>query len=739
MADGQRAEEIYEKLQYIRSSFIQENMRQSPYFGGFANTSFNTTTLPGRLFSGYTSGFASASSGYTSSILSDTTAANLKSRVLYRANNAANDYAAIPSKTGDAATITDTLPMAAYTDINLSKFLTDGSALAQELDKIVLAYSVLEDYNYTQFQSGTSTLHLSKYKVSGTRSAVDFTYDAATKMYNPAINDGTPRLDRVIGDLAQTGIASTQNIPVGTFNDPKNNIKMYRDTSVLPPGGSTDPVLSIAPAILKGTDAVSPVMPMPVPATGTSFTLRVTGKVKLVAAAPTTGTPSFAVYLNRGGVMTRIGAPVTGITASTDAATWTDFVLQSEAISSIDRSVGLTLVFTHNASAIRLLLTDFKVETQAANASDAGVSGSPFTSDTDLFVVRRMLLLYKLMANFYIAMRVYDLTTQGSENTNAVNLLSLTFQNIAALNRNVIRAAAQADQSDSIQAIAKEVNSRVRQFRELGQGINKLDATVRDRKVDLRDRINRLEEGKKSEKRTSSYAIATIVVVAIMLAAIAVVIVAPTTPLIKIAGTAAVLLAGAIFTLAIRRAYDGNVTEAFNTGNGNAVWSLPMYPVGVTASTKAAAMTTYENAFMKEVSEYLSHTTNLALLLQNYQAYGNINQSMMKEYKYFTDAAENISNQNYKIENSISLVRLDQVSKRAQMTLALTILIIVAAAAFSVSVVAPRYPGLTPVIVVVACVLLAIAFFLYILDTNARVRTDGQKRYWQQPNLNELK
>lgn len=735
MGDAFRAE-IYEKLQYIRTSFIQENMRQSPYFGAFASSSFNVTTLPGRLLLGYSSGFNPSYNGTPNSMKTDTSGTNLKSRVLYRANKAADAYAEIPGTTGAPTTITPTLPNANYTDINLSKLLNDSSALGQELDELVVAYSLLEDFNYANFTSASPKLNMSKYYLnSANTTATAFTYDAALKTYKDPT--GTLRVDRILGKLTQSGIASTQNIQVGTFSAPNNNLRVVREMTMMAPGGSTEPVVSFAPVTLKGTDSFSPVLPIAASATGTNFTLKVTGQVKLTGTVSASMPPSFAIYLNRGGVMTKIGADVTSITTSTNVNEWTSFTRDSLTISSTDRSVGLTFALTHNAQSAKLLLTNFKVEAMPASDTDAGAGGSPFTSDTDLFVVRRMLLLYKLMAQFYMAMHVYNTTFTNAQNTSAFNLLSLTFDNLAALNRNVIRAAAETDGSDSIQSIAKEVNNRVRQFRELGKGINKLDTTVRDRKVDLRDRMNRLEEGKKSEKRTRGYAIATIVVVAVMLAAIAMVAVAPTTPLIKIAGTAAVLLVGAIFTLAIRRAYDGNVTEAFA---GETISpSLDLYAVGVTASDKASAMTSYETAFMKEVSEYLSHTTNLALLLQNYQAYGNMNLSMMKEFKYFTDAAERISNQNYKVENTISLVRLDQVSHRARMTLALTILIIVAAAAFGVALVMPRYPGLAPVIVVVACVLLAIAFFLYILDTNARVRTDGQKRYWQQPNLNELK
>ena len=717
--------DIYEKLQYIRTSFIQENMRSSPFFGAFTNAQFNTTTLPGRLFSGYTTGFAAATTGYTGALATDTTTANLKTRVLYRANPATAAFSVIP---GTGSAITTTLPSNTYADINLSTLLQPSTPLRTELDNVVLAYTVLEDTNYSRFSQNATPITLSKYTVVSNASSVAFQYNTALKTYT-STSDTTKRIDTIFSDLAQSGIATTQQIPIGAFSAQQNNIRMERDTSTMPPG-SSDIIVAISPISTNGVESSSPPIIIPVPAAGTSTTLRVTGHVKLAAAVPSGATaPIAAVYLSRGGLMTSIGT----VTVN-DATNWLSFTFTSSTVYSTDKSASLTIVLQHNGVSQKVLLTNFKVEATPVNSTDAGQGGSPFTSDTDLFVVRRLLLLYKLMANFYIAMRTYDnLFTGATEDPNAKNLLSLCYQNLTELNRNVIRAGSVADKSNSIQELAREVNERVRQFRTLGQGINTLNTSVTENKIALRDEVNRMGVVVNSEKRSRGYAIATIIAVAIILAILAGIVVAPTSNLVKIGGTGGVLLLGALFTLAVRKLYAGNVAEHFN---GNNVQELPSYPVGVSQNTKANVMTSYESAFMKEVSEYLTHTTNLALLLQNYQAYGNMNFSMMKEHKYFSDATDQMNNQKYKLKNTTSLIRMDQITQRARMTLALTVLITVAAAAFAVAAVSTRYPGLVPVILMIAGIVLAVSLFLFILDTNARVRTDGQKRYWQQPNMN---
>jgi len=146
-------------------------------------------------------------------------------------------------------------------------------------------------------------------------------------------------------------------------------------------------------------------------------------------------------------------------------------------------------------------------------------------------------------------------------------------------------------------------------------------------------------------------------------------------------------------------------------------------------------MTYYENAFKKQVSDYLSNTIYLALLLQSHKAYGNVNFSMEKEQRFYTDVIDQIDTQGKKVRDTSGLLRLDQITERARMTLALSVLIIVTSASFAVMLLRLRFPGLIPFVLIVAAVLIASSLFFYVMDTNARVRTNGSQRYWQQPDL----
>jgi len=92
MSDDYKSE-IYDKLQHIRTSFIQKNMQESPFFGAFASDTFATDSLPGRLFKGYTSGF---NLSYAPSVRTGVTDATIATGITYRSDFNGSTYTQIP-------------------------------------------------------------------------------------------------------------------------------------------------------------------------------------------------------------------------------------------------------------------------------------------------------------------------------------------------------------------------------------------------------------------------------------------------------------------------------------------------------------------------------------------------------------------------------------------------------------------------------------------------------------------
>ena len=728
--------EIYDKLVHIRSSFVQKNMQASPYFGAFTSAAFAADSLPGRLLTGYTSGF---SRSYASSVRSGLTNATLAAGVKYRADLATNAYAQIPADSADVP-IASTLPGNKYVDLNLSGLLDAAATdpkLTDELNNVAVLYSLLDDANYATYVQGGTPLKIATYTSPGAVS--DYALDnAVTKTYMKA-GDQATRIDRLISNLTGASLATTASIPIGRYTAPDRNSATALTNEVLPPTGSTDAIVSLSPVSATATfETISPAIALQAPteAVGVSATYNVAGSVRLVAPSgtiPAGTTTSFSIYLRRGNTMVKLGT-----VASLSAAAWTDFSYNTTALTAADSPIELVLVYTHNKTWTKLLITNFRVTSVLSGDSAAGNPGAIFAPETDLFVVRRLLLLYTLMSNFYIAMTAYDrMYVAGStaEPAAARNLLSLTYQNIAELNRNTIRAGDQADNSDGISNISKLVNERTRDFYSMGANLNTLSEQTTDNKIMLRDDLQRMATTGAVKERSQRYSMATIAIALVIALGLTLVFVTPSSPLVKVTGTAAVLVAALILNLAITKLYAGNVAETFTDTTGALVYSLPAYPGGLDTSNKLSIIQYYESSFMKEVSEYLGNTIYLSLLLQSHKAYGNINFSMKKEERYFTDAVDQMETQRKKVRDTSGLLRLDQITERARMTLTLSVLIIVSAASFAVMLLRLRFPGLIPFVLIVAAVLLASALFFYVMDTNARVRTNGAQRYWQQPEM----
>jgi len=745
MSDDYKSE-IYDKLQHIRTSFIQKNMQESPFFGAFASDTFATDSLPGRLFKGYTSGF---NLSYAPSVRTGVTDATIATGITYRSDFNGSTYTQIPAGTAVAPAvapaITPTLPGNKYVDLNLAGLLTTPASepkLTDELNDVAVLYSVLSDENYAKFVQGGTPIKVAKYTAPGT--VLDYDLDnSVTKTYVQGGNPAT-RLDTLISKMTGASLATTESIPIGRYTAPQQNAITEVSNDVLPPTGSTGRIVALSPATASATfDSLSPAIPLKAPAeaVGVSAVYNVSGSVRLLAPSgtvPAGTTTPFTVYLRRGNVMVSLGA-----VAAPSTSAWTPFSFNTTALTSSDSPLQLVLVYTHNKTWTKLLITNFRVmNTLSGTAAVAGSPAEIFSVETDLFVVRRLLLLYTLMSNFYIAMTAYDrmfVAGTTTEPVSAKNLLSLAYQSLAELNRNTVRAGESPDNSDSVTKIAERVNERTQDFYKMGANINALSEQTTENKIMLRDDLQRMATTDAVKERSRQYAVATIAISLVIVFGLAVVFVTPSSPLVKVTGAAAVLVAALILNMAVKKLYAGNVAETFGNGSpdppGALVYSLPAYPSGIAATQKAEVISFYESAFMKQVSEYLGNTTYLALLLQSHKAYGNVNFSMKKEERYFADAVDQMGTQRKKVRDTTGLLRLDQITERARMTLALTTLIIVSSAAFAIMLLRLRFPGLIPFVLIVAAVLLASALFFYIMDTNARVRTSGAHRYWQQPDL----
>lgn len=702
-------EDIVEKLAYIRDTFIQEDMRKSPFFGNVDTT--NGTSLPELILRGHAD-FTNAGvygSSFASGI-SSTTAPNL----LYQ-KVGANAYTVVPGTTEN---------LASYKELNLSPAVVGGSRLADDMNTLANVYSLCEDKTYNTFlnKMAGSSVQIADYMLAGTGATktalTSFTFDTSTKTYKNGIRD----IETALAKVTAAASVTTSAIPLGRVQGAENSdTQIY--TGVLPPGNSTDRVVSIAPIMATSTfESLTRRIPIPAP-TAADATLRVECYFKSAGSVSVDA----AVYIVVGNQIVQLGTKVSANPSS--AATWTKFSAQRTGVMPSDAPIYIMIVNAHNKSDKTLLVTglDVRYTVGSAQAGGAGgAGGGPFTGATDMFVVRRLLLLYLLMANFFIALKAYD-TVNMVNDAATKRLLQLSFDAIRWMNRNMV---AKADQVNaSVPEISKRVSQQMKRFHELGMNINAVDKIVADGKGQLRNEVDRLENTVAIEKRSSKYAIITVVVFAVLVSVVALVYLIPMDPTVRLGGAAAALLMAALFVLGMRKIYDGNVPEGFV---GELVVNLASFN---TDNVDIATMkSNFQNAIYKEANEYLSNTIHLALLLQNMRAFGKINHSLERELGFFEVSAQQLDTNTAKVKGTQKIVKLDQIKQRATMTLFMTALIVVCATAFAVIATRDRWPGLTTLILVVAGVILGAAVLFFIMDTSARVRTAGQQRYWNAPN-----
>lgn len=707
-------DEIKQKLTYIRETFIQPNMRNSPYFGAVDTTA--GASLPERLLRGYAA--FTAVDGFGSSFGS-ITAANAAGLVHKREANA-QAYVQATETTLDN-----------YKELNLSSALTTAGTLGAELNDVVNVYSLCDDKNYNTYIGGANgaSMSIADYMLPATGAKVatsTYTLDATTGKFVKS-GDPTKTIDAPLAKITSVKSITTASIPLGRAEGGENSDTQVF-TGVLPPGDSTDTVLSINPVFPTSTfESVTRRIPVPEPdasvASGAGATLSVRCYFRVPDGAATTDA---AMYIVLGNQIVQIGTKITAT-----AGSWTLFSATRTGIKPSDAPISLIIVNAHNKAAKTLLVTGFTAEYTTGGQATAR-AGGPFTNETDMFIVRRLLLLYQLMSNFYIALKIYD--TLGMADANAKRIVTLCFGALNWMNRNMIRQGANADEA-SVPTISKKVSDNIKRYTQLGTDINDIDKVVSDGKGQLRNEVDRLHSTMAVENRSYKYAVATVIVFALLAAAVALVYLMPMDPTVRLGASAAALLMAAVYVLIARRMYDANVAEAEGFA-GELVVDLASFDPN--AVTKEAMISNMESAMRKEASDYLSNTIQLAILLQNMRAYGKINFSLEKELGYFQVSAQQLDTNTQKVKGTQKIVRMEQVKQRATMTLFMTALIVVCATAFAVVATRDRWPGLTMVILVIAGVILAAAVLFFIMDTSARVRTNGQQRYWGAPDTTEM-
>lgn len=348
---------------------------------------------------------------------------------------------------------------------------------------------------------------------------------------------------------------------------------------------------------------------------------------------------------------------------------------------------------------------------------------------TNLFSVRRLCLLYETLCYMHLAMYALDRASSPSGAALSPDLVNSLLATLTKLNMNVMDTSGPGSLNKSLQRRISRYNKNV-------QTINEMDTQVRDLKMFLTGESERLVENQGTAKRTYVYEVLAFVAVAITGLVGAALMWMPMERRTQVQG-AGMLFASAVLVATISRMVYKKRVEGFQTAVSATLPTPGYLGYGITASNKIALMGAVNRTWMDSVAEYLANTVFMSLALATFRTYGTAGYSVQKEVRYYRDKTVQMENSGYKLRQGTAVTRLEQKGYAATFTFLMTLTVIIAATVGAL-IAAKEYVFLHRWIyaVAIACVLLAT--FVYMFEIVFRVRTDGAKFYWGQPNTSSL-
>lgn len=357
------------------------------------------------------------------------------------------------------------------------------------------------------------------------------------------------------------------------------------------------------------------------------------------------------------------------------------------------------------------------------------------SKQTNIVVIRRMCILYEML--FYLHAATYILkslpdTPSQTDTNNANRLIQSLLSTMQKLNTNMNDTSG-SDSNNSIATLQHRLQQRSAAYNSNLGSIQELDTQIKDLKVFLQGEMERLNGENETQKKTKPFeyvAIAFFIAVAV---AALVLFVTPMQRSYQIAG-AVVLFAVAIFVAGIFKfMFMKRVEEGFEDQLTNPEYKM----FGIQTQARADMLTTIQRAVYEVTNEYLSNTIFLGLILQAYRTYGIAGYSLQKEVRHYTDKYGQMQTTRYKLRQTASVVSLEQRVQAARLSLFVSLMLIIAGTTLAL-VATKSMPALQSYIYGIAGFLVLLTVFVFLFEITYRVRTDGDKYYWGQPDTAKL-
>lgn len=342
------------------------------------------------------------------------------------------------------------------------------------------------------------------------------------------------------------------------------------------------------------------------------------------------------------------------------------------------------------------------------------------TSDTDIVALRRLLRMYLILGNFMIASAC---VIKHSTDVAAKKALNTVYDELLLTNRLMIKD--QERNNESIPDLENALNQRMKLFKTYGNSLNELNSNVQTLKTNMVTNVDRVNKNKVRHSVSKkiwfvSFVIFTIITVGCIIAFS--LKEGPQKQMIALGTLVTAFVCGMIVYI-----IQDKLLEPFA---GSLVSSIDTYKGTISATDIANYIRLMNITLFDGLAVYLENTIRISLILNTYKNYGNINKSMHKEYKQYTNIRDEMQKGVFELASKNELINLEKSNMKAHIILFIVLMAIISTATYSVNIV----PSSTNVVIIIAtiCTILSIAVFT--LTTERRVRTKPNTIYWSKPN-----
>lgn len=349
------------------------------------------------------------------------------------------------------------------------------------------------------------------------------------------------------------------------------------------------------------------------------------------------------------------------------------------------------------------------------------------------FVFRRLLLLMDLIIHAHICMFLFKTVFQDVSYAPAKNKISdmivFFIQRIKLLNNN-FGMMFENRAGNGSNTLVKNLYDNVREFNKNTEQINELDRMVKESKNSLKTKNNLLKNQKQLYDSGSKWTlVAMIVTIIVIVTLLSYAVMVKLNPSLKWVGAGSM----ALFASIIAMTFYFIKTKKMESFVGGGIYQEQILSDILTTGTALATITSaYYVDTMKEMDSFIQNTINMALILQNNNAYKYINYNLQKESNYYAGTKMQIDNATASVSASERMYNLNTRNNLSKINTFIALIIILTFGVVGY-VVTDGYVTLQYIVLTLTSLLLLIVAILYIMDTQRKVRTDGAKIYWGQP------